>query len=124
MMQGVFLWNGHREQRVFRDRDLSIEHDGLLRATRLCKVPGPMALIHPDVATDIPRRLTFAGDADGDVIEGRFSCEDVAQVIIPNDHDLGVTVINEVSGRLVVQGRIGDENVRIDGRAIFEFLGA
>lgn len=124
MMQGAFFWKDHRERRVFRDRDLEIEHEGLLRARRLCKIPGPMALVHPETSTGIPERLVFKGVADGDRIDGSFTCEDVAQVIIPNDRDLGVTVINEVGGRLAVHGRIAGDEVHIDGRAIFEFLGA
>lgn len=124
MMQGVFLWNGMREQRVFRDGDLGVHHHGLLRARRLCKVPAIMSLVHPERATDVPQELTFEGAADGDKITGRFRGEEVAQVIVPNDRDFGVTVINEVSGHLDVAASIRGERVRIEGRAIFEFLGA
>jgi hypothetical protein len=124
MMQGVFLWKAAREQRVFRDGDLQVAHEGLFRAARICKVPAPMALVHPELATGIPRRLHFRGVADGDRVDGTFTCEDVAQVIIPNDRDLGVTAINEVSGRLAVRAVVAGEEIEIDGRAIFEFLGA
>lgn len=124
MMQGAFLWKGLREQRVFRDGALTVRHHDLLRPTRLCKVPAVMSLIHPQLATDIPRELEFSGAIDGDTIDGRFRGEDVAQVLVPNDRDFGVTVINEVSGHLTVQAQIRGETVSIDGRAIFEFLGA
>lgn len=124
MMQGVFLWNGMREQRVFRDDDLDVRHDGLLRATRLCKVPAIMSLVHPELATDVPGELLFDGAVDGDTIRGRFRGEEVAQVVVPNDRDFGVTVINEVSGHLDVTASIRGEQVTIAGRAIFEFLGA
>jgi hypothetical protein len=124
IMQGAFLWKGHREQRVFRDRDLAVTHEGLHRASRICKVPGIMALIHPQLATDVPTRLRFAGFAEGDMIDGVFETQDLAQVIIPNDRNLGVTVINEVSGRLSVRGELAGEPMEINGRAIFELLGA
>ncbi len=124
LMQGVFLWKGHREQRVFRDHDLRVSHRGLRRAREICKIPPVMALIHPQLATDIPSQLGFRGEAEGDAIDGTFECGDVAQVVIPNDDDFGVTVINEVSGRLAVEGRIHGEDMELNGRAIFEFLGA
>jgi hypothetical protein len=124
MMQGAFLWKGTREQRVFRDGDLTVTHHDLLRTTRLCKVPAIMSLVHPQLATDVPRELAFHGTADGDAIEARFRGEEVAQVIVPNDRDFGVTVINEVSGHLTVRARVRGETVAIDGRAVFEFLGA
>jgi hypothetical protein len=123
MMQGVFLWRGHREQRVFRDRELSVRHDGLLRSRRIRKLPPIMGLIYPDLATDIPAALSFDGDGEGDFVRGRFTTGEVAQVVLPNDRDLGVTVINEVSGRLMVKGRVRGEELEIDGRAVFEFLG-
>lgn len=123
MMQGVFLWRGAREQRVFRDRELRVGHRGLRRFARLCKLPAVMGLIHPDLATDIPEELTFDGEGEGDFVRGRFVTGEAAQVILPNDRDLGVTVINEVAGRLEVEGRIRGEEIRIDARAVFEFLG-
>ncbi|MBY0279182.1 hypothetical protein K2Z84_27940 [Candidatus Binatia bacterium] len=123
MMQGVFLWHAGREQRVFRDRELHVAQRGLRRFSRLCKVPAVMGLIHPDLATDIPEELSFDGQGEGDLLHGTFTTAEAAQVILPNDQDLGVTVINEVSGRLAVTGRIRGEELRIDGRAVFEFLG-
>ena len=124
MMQGVFLWNGPREQCVFRDRDLRVRHVGFLRPARICKVPAVMALAHPEHATAIPRELRIDGAVDGNVIEATFRGAEVAQVIVPNDRDFGVTVINEVSGRLAVRGVVRGEQFAIDGRAVFEFLGA
>jgi hypothetical protein len=123
MMQGVFLWRGHREQRVFRDHELNVRHHGLLRSAHIRKVPPIMGLIYPDLATDIPAVISFDGDGDGDVVHGRFTTGEVAQVVLPNDRDLGVTVINEVSGRLTMKGRVRGEDLEIDGRAVFEFLG-
>jgi len=123
MMQGVFLWRGAREARVFWDREMRVGQRGLRRFARLCKVPAIMGLIHPDLATDVPDELSFEGQGEGDFVRGRFVTGDGAQVILPNDRGLGVTVINEVAGRLEVEGRVRGEELRIDGRAVFEFLG-
>ena len=124
MMQGAFLWRGPREHRVFRDRDLEVRHVSLLRAERVCKIPPVMALIHPELATAVPRQLVFSAASEGDSLTAEFTSRDVAQVIIPNDRDVGVTIINEVSGDLAVEGVVRGEAVSIHGRAIFEFLGA
>jgi hypothetical protein len=83
-----------------------------------------MGLISPDVLPDVPARLSVRGEGDGDELECVFDAHDGAQVIVPNDHDLGVTIINEVSGIVRLSGRVRGESVKMEGRAIFEFLGA
>lgn len=123
MMQGLFLWKGIREQRVFRGHELRVERQGLLRARQVCKVPGVMGLISPGTATDVPKRLRIVADSRGDRVEGAFEATDVAQVIIPNDDDAGVTIINEVAGELELEGVVRGEALRIAGPTVFEFLG-
>ena len=67
----------------------------------------------------------FAGviELDGKRIDLIFESEDVAEVIIPNDDDLGVTIIHEVAGRVSVEGRVSGELVAFSSPSIFEFLG-
>lgn len=124
LMQAVFLWRGAYQQRVMRAAEVTVTREGLLRPTRVFKVPRPMALVAPGTATDVPKRLILRAAADGDRVEGVFEAEDLAQVIIPNDHDPGVTIIHEVSGTVTVEGEVLGERVAMEGRAIFEFLGA
>ena len=83
-----------------------------------------MALVSPGTVTDVPKALEVTARGDGDEVRCRFEAEDVAAVVIPNDHDPGVTVIHEVSGVVAVEGRVRGEDVAMRGRAIFEFLGA
>ncbi len=124
MMQGLMLWKDARQHRLLRDHEVEVRHEGLLRPDRLFKVPGVMGLISPGLATDIPRRTIIAARSGEDHLEAVFHAEDVAQVILPNDADLGVTIINEVAGALVVEGRVRGEAVHMSGRTIFEYLGA
>jgi hypothetical protein len=124
LMQAVFLWRGMRQHRVFRAHDVEVRHEGYLRPERVLKLPRPMALIAPDVLPDVPRRLFMRAEGDGDRLECVFEARDGAQVILPNDQDLGVTIINEVSGTVRVSGEVRGEAVTMEGRAIFEFLGA
>ncbi|WP_437564858.1 hypothetical protein [Sorangium sp. So ce542] len=122
--QALFLWKGARQHRVLRAQDLEIRHEGHLRPARILKLPRVMALLSPDLLPDVPRRLHIQGEADGDWMECVFESSDCAQVIIPNDQDLGVTIINEVSGAVRLSGLVRGETVSMEGRAIFEFLGA
>lgn len=124
MMQGLMLWRGARQHRLFRDHEVEVLHEGLLRPPRICKIPGVMGLISPGLATDVPRRAILRGSSGDDRLEAVFDAEDISQVIIPNDDDLGVTIINEVAGVLTLEGRIRGELVTMSGRTIFEFLGA
>jgi hypothetical protein len=123
-MQALFLWRGALQHRVWRAADVTVERVGLLRASRVFKLPRVMSLVAPGTVTDVPRALVVRASGDGDEVECRFDAEDVAAVVIPNDHDPGVTVIHEVSGVVSVTGRVRGEDLAMRGRAIFEFLGA
>lgn len=122
LMQAIFLWKGPRQARLFRDHQLRVRRVGVLRAESVFKLPRVMGLVSPGSATGVPERLVVEAEAEGDWVRFEFSCADVAQVIIPNDDDLGVTIINEVSGGLELSGVVRGEPVSIRGSSIFEFL--
>lgn len=82
-----------------------------------------MALASPENVTDVPARLVIRARRGADHVDVEFVTRDVAQVIIPNDDDLGVTIIHEVAGVVNVEGRVDGEGVSIEGPSIFEFLG-
>ena len=85
---------------------------------RLVVAPAPGG-----VATDVPRRLRFDAGGDGDALTGCFDADDVARIVLPNDHDLGTTLIHEVMGRFTLRGHVRGERIDFAGRAVFEFLG-
>ena len=125
LAQGLFLWRGERQHRVFRDADVALTCDvRCLRGRPVLKVPRVMGLLAPDVLSDVPRRVEMTAEADGDVLAWRFDAADGVQVVLPSDTDMGVTIINEVAGRLRLEGFVGGERVTMDGRAVCEFLGA
>jgi len=124
LMQGIFLWRAGSKERVFRDDEVELRHEGLLRPRSLLKIPRVMGLVSPGTAVDVPRRLTVTGRSRGDWVDFEFDSSDVAQVIIPNDDDLGVTIINEVSGDARVRGEVRGEAFGFQGRSMCEFLGA
>ncbi len=124
MMQALFLWRGPWQHRVLRAEQVAVTRHGLLRPAKVLKVPRAMGLVSPSPATDVPERLEVVALGDGDEVRCEFVAQDLAQVVIPNDHDPGNTLINEVSGALSVEGSVRGERVAMKGRAIFEFLGA
>jgi hypothetical protein len=81
-----------------------------------------MSLVAPESTTDIPRYLDISATARGDSLLCHFEAQDVAQIVIPNDTDLGVTILNEVTGKLALEGKVKGELVTMQGGAIFEFL--
>jgi hypothetical protein len=124
LMQLLFLWRGPRLVRAFRAQDLTVRRHGTLRVGKMFKVPRPMALLSPGTAAGIPERLEVTAKAHGDEATLTFASGPTAQVIIPNDHDDGVTIINEVAGRAELSAELRGERVRLSGPAIFEFLSA
>lgn len=122
LMQALFIWRAERQHRVFRDEGLSVETEGMLACPAPLKIPRVMGLLVPGSASDVPQRLTLKGAARGDTLNITYRFDDVAQVITPNDDDLGSTVINEVRGRYECEGTIRGERLQSRGRAIVEFL--
>jgi hypothetical protein len=122
-MQTLFVWRDRRVAAAFRDHQVRIEHHGLLRPRRVLRTPAVMALVSPGLATDIPAKVTIEARSSRASLEATFEPRDVAQVILPNDHDFGTTIINEVAGDLVAGVDIDGDRGEIRCRTIFEFLG-
>lgn len=123
--QGLTLWRGAEPLRVFLDEEISVHHEGCLDLGRPLKVPRVMAMLSPGGASDVPRRLEVLARGAGDELSLRFLPEDAAQVLIPSEIDPeGVTVLNEVSGRVVMEGRVRGARVFMEGPGVFEFVRA
>jgi hypothetical protein len=121
--QGLFLWRGSEPLRVFRDEEIRVACDGAFEIGRPLRVPRIMAMLSPGTASDVPRRMEIVARGEGDELCLRFEPEDVAQVVLPSERDLdGVTVLNEVSGRVVMAGRVRGIEVAMEGSGVFEFL--
>lgn len=121
--QGLFLWKRESHHRIFRGREIDVAPRGFLRARSVFKLPAVMSLLAPGTDTDVPRSLEVLGEGQGDRLRLFFDCEDVAQVCIPNDSDdEGVTIINEVSGRLGLEGEVRGERVEMESWGMFEFV--
>lgn len=124
LMQLLFFWRDDQLVRAFRDAEITVHRHGLLRARRVLKLPPVMGLIAPSLATDVPACIEVIARGWGDEATLRFTSRDVAQVILPNDHDLGVTIIHEVEGSVHAEGSVQGERFAFETTAVFEVLGA
>jgi hypothetical protein len=122
LVRTILLWRGERQHRVFRAGELATWHEGLLRSRDVFKLPRVMGLACPGDVTDVPRSLFVRARRGDDWVDFVFETEEAAQVVIPNDDDMGVTIINEVSGRVCVEGSASGERIHIEAPSIFEFL--
>jgi hypothetical protein len=123
-MRSMVLWDGEQQARVFRNAELEIEADGLLRARGLVKLPRSLALLSPGEVTDVPRRLVARARRGDDALDLEFIPEDVMRFVVPDDVGLGSTSIHEVVGTARVQGRVGRKPVAFETRSVFEFVGS
>ncbi len=123
--QGLFLWRDAKRWRTFRDHEMTLTSSlAFMRPRYVFKIPRVMALLSPGETTEVPSVIELAADGGGDWFRYRFEAEAVGQVLIPNDTDLGVTVLNEVTGRSWFRGVVAGEAFDVASRSIFELLGA
>ena len=53
----------------------------------------------------------------------RFEPDHYVRIVVPDEHDdLGVVVLNEVSGTVRASGEIGGRVLDLEGSGVFEFL--
>jgi hypothetical protein len=117
------LWHRGELHRMLTQTEVDVQPLGLLAPERVgLQIPRVMALLMPERTTDIPHRLVVSGAAGADRLQLVFEPEDVAQILVPNETDLGMTVINEAAGRVTLEGRVKGRTVASAGRGIFEFL--
>ena len=116
------VWKAAVLQRLFLHGEIETQQQGFYQQPDIRKFPRIMTLVAPQTTTDVPQVLSIQASSKDDFMNCVFETEDVVQIVIPNETDLGITVINEVSGTLTTEGRIKGEHVAIAGRGFFEFL--
>ena len=121
--QMLCLWRGAARQRVLLDEELEVRWHGNLRPERIPRIPPVMGLLAPGTACDVPERLEVIGVQEGERLHLVFEAEDVCQVVVPDDVQAdGVTVLNEVSGRVTLEGQVRGERLSVEARGVFEFV--
>lgn len=121
--QKLLVWRRERLFRGFREGEVQTEIGARsFRPRTVFKVPRPLALLAPEQAIDVPATFANHVNAGRDFLSCRSQPYDVVQVLIPSETDLGVTIFNEVSARVVVDGELGGEAVRFSGTSMMELI--
>jgi hypothetical protein len=123
-MRSLVLWDGERQVRVFRGEDLQIETEGLLRARNLVKLPRALALLSPGEVTDVPQRFVARTARGRESVEVEVIARDTMQFVVPNDANLGSTLIHEVVATASVSGRVDGRAFAFERPCVFEFVGS
>jgi hypothetical protein len=116
------IWRGRSLTRVFLEDDVNVRSEGHLRVRNVPRFPSVMSLLAGGTATDTPARLEVSAAAAGDRVSLRFEAEDVAMIAIPNETDLGTTLINEVVGWVRIEAELDGERLSSEGRGVFELV--
>lgn len=116
------LWRGPHMIKMFDGAGVTVAPRGRASARSITKIPPIMSLLSPGSGSDVPHTLEVRGESEGDFLSCRFEAQEVAQIIVPNETDPGLTRINEAAGRVLVAGQIRGAPVHLEGRGIFEFL--
>jgi hypothetical protein len=124
LARGLVLWKDGRQERVFEEEQISVHAHGSFRPRRLFRLPRSASLYHPTLALDVPERFELRARNGADTLDFTFMSQDIFQVVIPNEDDLGSTVINEVCGPLRVHGSLRGRSFTFETRTMFEFLHA
>ena len=121
--QGLYVWHGRDPVAMWRDAAVIVEQEGLLRRPPTLTLPAVMRVLRPGSASDLPAALTIRGRQHDDELRLRFEPDDYARIVVPDERDdLGVVVLNEVSGRVRTSGAIGGRVLDLEGSGVFEFL--
>jgi hypothetical protein len=121
--QSLFLWRSGGAVRTFRDRDIRVLHQGHFQPARRLTVPPEMALLTPGLACDLPARTELSVATGGDSFHLQFAGEELAQVITPGEREpRTVSVLNELSGRVVSHGCIGGEPFELEATGVHELI--
>ncbi len=121
--QSLFLWRSGGTVRTFRDRDIRLVHQGHFQPARRLTVPPAMALLTPGLACDLPAHMELAARSGSDTFHLRFAAEELARVVTPGECEpRTVSVLNELSGRVVSHGCIGGEPFELEATGVYELI--
>jgi hypothetical protein len=121
--QGLYIWHGETDKRIFRDHEIDVELSGCFRKASFLRLPRVMSLLSSGCANDVPRELVVRARAEGDTVTLHFRPDDLCQVVVPSEtNPRAVVTLNEVVGRASLEGQIAGEHINLEGPSVFEFV--
>jgi hypothetical protein len=81
-----------------------------------------MALLAPQLSTDVAAQVTVEALSGRDDVQLEIENRSLAQLIVPNDADLGTTIINEVVGGFRLRGKAQGVAIESAGESFHEHV--
>lgn len=123
LLQSFYLWHGPRLVRAFRDREMEIVFSGTARPLRVFKLPHVMGLLHPDVATDVPPRVSVRCGRGSDHVSAELELTALAQILMPDECESDtVTILNQCMMQVKLTGIVDQDHVQMEAPGVFEFI--
>jgi hypothetical protein len=119
----LVVWRGQRLVKAFRADQVRSTPVGHQPRAPIAKFPPIMRLLCPEWTSEVPRMFRIEAEARGDRLTVELDCRHFAQIVVPNERDLGVTAINEVEVASRLEGRLRGEPIAVEGAGLFEFHG-
>src|SRR5206468_3621266 len=101
---------------------VAVRESGFLRSRKILKIPPAMALLAPQLSTDVAARLTVEARSGHDEVRLEIDNRSLAQLVVPNEGDLGTTIINEVVGGFRIRGGVQGASVDSQGESFHEHV--
>jgi hypothetical protein len=123
LSQGLLVWRGDVAIRTFQNRELDLALIGHRSATRPFTLPPIGALLLPGTSAGVPARLEIEARGGGDSLRMTFAPQAHARIAIPSDtHDFKLVQLNETMGPVAVEGQVGGNALRFQGKGVVEFV--
>jgi hypothetical protein len=119
----LIVWINRKVSLVFLEKAVQIEYIGQFNKTRIPRVPGVMAALHPLRATDVPEGIRIVAEDGDDRLSLRLDVETALQFLIPHPVWEGHTTITELVGLFTVEGQINGTNLNFTDRSFAEIAG-
>lgn len=124
-LRSIQLWHGAEVLHAFQDEEVVIEHHGRARPSHVFKRPGPMALLHPDTALDVPVRIEIVCRSEDASLRMSLELRALAQLLMPDE--LGrdtVTVLNQCVMDVTLDARVRGTTIHTEAPGVVELIRA
>lgn len=120
------VWLGPALARVFVGREIVWHSRGILRPTKVLRLPAVLALAAPGEALGAPAEMELVARSGRDALTVTVRCDPhaAAQFLVPDETGLTTTVIDELVTTIDVTGVVGGRRLTAAARGIFEAVHA
>lgn len=123
--QGLFLWRGAHQRRMFVGQQLRFSPSGAPPPGEPCDLPPVMGMLLPGRAAGVPGALRIEATDLADRLTVDLQIGATSRLAVPDEgpHS-GLTLLSETSARAQVAGVLHGQPISLRGRAVVEFVRA